>query len=667
MNDAKTLKAHINVIRLAWLLRSDLRQGRATHEICDDAICWWAIYGRHDYPNSTQNDSLISLELITPLPNWPKYGRFGMTRLLTYLMSSRRDLQDAFDVSTDHGLWNAIAWQFAHGLKEYGLTDQVDMDTRDALNETTPFFDSREECGMIDCPSVTWIMFFVWRCDTKLQSTYDLQREKDRASYINWFFSQGVSDLNLFLLISFRWRKWLIVNLTNPKVPNVVLPRIAMIMWLHREDLQLAFDISTSAGWVEFSKWAESAWLNEPAMMWLESKQSKTELTGISSHASQRPFGINLIGFAFGELGIGEDVRMAVAACEAAAIPFNIVNINPGCELRQGDKILEPQIVESKEDAPYAINLFCLTGFDSARVYLERGLTLFKGRYNIGWWPWELPVWPIEWQIAFDLIDEVWAASEFTMKMYSKAQLSCPVILMPMAASVSRALPVSRKKLLLPQGKFLFLYVFDFNSYLDRKNPIAVIKAFQRAFPTTDISVGLVFKTMNSKSENLNWQTFLKECAKDQRIVVIDKTLDRGEVLGIINACDAYISLHRSEGFGRTLAEAMLFGKPVIGTNFSGNVDFLKPAYGFPVQWKRRRVIPGEYPFISESDLAWWAEPNITDASRQMKLARFANLDKLYAQRVKQYAEKQFSPARIGKLITQRLHAIVSLRLKASS
>ena len=380
------------------------------------------------------------------------------------------------------------------------------------------------------------------------------------------------------------------------------------------------------------------------------------------SEPATRPFGLNLIGFAFGELGIGEDVRMAAAACEAAGIPYSVVNIHPGEHLRQADRSLADRVCSNRDgsEAPYAINVFCLTGFDTARVALERGAPLFEGRFNVGWWPWELPVWPGDWGIAFSLVDEVWAATEFTREMYTKAAALAspnptPVMLMPLAACVARVTPMTRRQLGLPEKRFLFLYVFDFNSYLARKNPFAALKAFQQAFDAGDQSVGLVLKTMNSNPANPVWKRFVRECSRDARIVLIDKTMDRGEVLGLIKSCDAYLSLHRSEGFGRTLAEAMLCGKPVIGTDFSGNVDFLGPDVGFPVEWKPTAVRELAYPFVTAADAAWWAEPNLGSAAARMKDARTAAASAGFAMAVTSFAQTQFSQTSIGTNIFDRL------------
>ena len=309
---------------------------------------------------------------------------------------------------------------------------------------------------------------------------------------------------------------------------------------------------------------------------------------------------------------------MAVECCEAANIPFHVVNVDAG-SARQADMHLQGKVSESSELPPYNTNLFCLPAFDTvSRVFMQKGAAVFEGYRNIGWWPWELAVFPKAWRpYAFELVDEVWASSQFLFDMYKQAT-DKPVKLVPLAVSVARMKPYPRSHYGLPEGKFLFLYIFDFNSSVARKNPMAAVQAFKQAFVPTDNSVGLVFKTMNTKPNNPEWITFLKECQTDARIQLITDTFDRPEVLGLINACDAYVSLHRAEGFGRTLAEAILLGKPVIATGYSGNVDFMHHACAYSVGHKLQTFNPAEYQWLTPSDEAIWADANIEDAARKM-------------------------------------------------
>jgi glycosyltransferase involved in cell wall biosynthesis len=441
------------------------------------------------------------------------------------------------------------------------------------------------------------------------------------------------------------------------------LPRFALISHRLAPELAAQYDLSNEDSVRSFAAWAQKS--QEPRGSWNWLTAPKALSLGHNPNANAQPmdkskFGVNLFGFAYGELGIGEDLRMAVAACEAAGIPYRVVNIDAGKDLRQADSLLKQRVQRSELVAPYAINIFCMPGFDMvSRVFLRQGAEVFKGRTNIGWWPWEMPVWPKAWGEAFDLVDEVWASTHFTRQGYVLAT-DKPVNLMPLPVSVSRGRDHARSHFGLPARKFLFLFIFDFNSHLTRKNPEAVIAAFKKAFPPRDQDVNLVLKVMNGKQADPKWKAFLKKCEKDDRIWLITETLDRPDVLGLVQVCDAYVSLHRSEGFGRTLAEAMLYGKPVVATGFSGNADFMHPDLTFPVAYEEVPVKAGEYPFVEPEDQAVWAEPSVMDSARQMKQARVRAKDKGFAQAVQAYAHEQFSVKRIGQMMRERLERITA-------
>jgi len=670
--------------RLVWLQRPDLRAGAAVRaRLPQPFMHWWQLHLRELYPAWAAHIPVDYAMLLRPLKGQPRFGPFAASLALRTLLDLRADLREAFDANIETGYRAALAWFYVHGLRELRLQDVLPAAQLQALDETPAFLAAAGADNALQRP-LTWLMYFTWLSDPNLRARFDLTTPWGQAHYQRWFLSEGANLYGVLPLLHPRWRQWLLAALDHQGPTDLAVPRMAILLWKHRDELRQAFDLRTLLGFRRLVAWAQLATAQEPALQWLREdaapkpavKQSPNA-TRKRAAAPKRPFGLNLVGFAFGQLGIGEDVRMAVAACEAAGIPFKVVNMHPG-NSGVADRALQDHVAadEDADPAPYAINVFCLTGFETARAYLEQGQALFAGRYNIGWWPWELPVWPRDWDLVFGLVDEVWAATRFTEAMYSDATARAaraaaplgilkgarlprvPVTFMPMPASVARVQPMTRKQLQLPARRFLFLYVFDFNSYLQRKHPFAAIEAFRKAFADDDRSVGLVLKTMNSKPDDPQWRRFLKACAADPRIVLIDRTLDRGEVLGLIQACDAYVSLHRSEGFGRTLAEAMLFGKPVVGTDFSGNVDFLNEESGFPVRWRQRAVEPGEYPFVTERDGPWWAQPSVADAARQLRAAREVSGNRAFAKQVRGFAAAHFDPARSGTLMRERLRAI---------
>jgi glycosyltransferase involved in cell wall biosynthesis len=576
---------------------------------------------------------------------------------LRLLLLLRNDVAQTLDVASEAGWADALAWFFVRAVPEYDLYNTLDADTLAMLN--APAAPLGPDSPIAGPSGLSVLMGLTWRHRADVQAVFDIANPIGRAQFVVWFLSHGVHELKLQSLISEEWRTRLLSPGTFASVTD--LPYVGYLAWQARQDLQAAFDLSTPEGQQSLRAWTSHELSTGPHWQWLSDSATVTQpaLSEAKRRWRTRPVpepGVNLIGFAQGELGIGEDVRMAVAACEAAGIAYSVINISTGVNTRQADAALAESLKQIS-DAPYGVNVFCLTGFDTVRVFFEQGAHLFANRYNIGWWPWELPVWPRDWLPAFDVVDEIWAATEFTRAVYVKATQK-PVCLMPLPVSIDRLVPTSRQRLGLPAAQFLFLYIFDFNSYLPRKNPFAAVRAFRQAFAEDHASVGLVLKTMNSDPGNPIWRRFVRECAKDVRITLLDKTLDRGHVLGLVKACDAYISLHRAEGFGRTLAEAMMFGKPVVGTDFSGSADFLTPETGFPVRWRRKVVEEGDYPFVSAEDRAWWADPDVADAAVQMQAARRQAMTKERAKSVMAFARQQFSPSRIGQRMQDRLSVI---------
>jgi glycosyltransferase involved in cell wall biosynthesis len=358
--------------------------------------------------------------------------------------------------------------------------------------------------------------------------------------------------------------------------------------------------------------WAFDRFAREPA------EAGYTQVMGAMPFRRQRgpitaPFGVNLFGFARGEIGIGEDVRQVALALQSQGIPICIINIAPGANVSQRDASAEVWIT----DAPrYAINLFCGTGIELSRYVCELGPKHFEGRYTIGLWPWELPHWPQSAWHTYNLVDEIWGISQHTAASYRDAP--CAVRPMTLPVTLGPVGDEDRALFGLPEDDYLFVFSFDVNSTIARKNPLATVRAFQLAFPPKhNARVGLVIKVSHTEDVRLpEWSRLKSMIAGDPRIHLIGDTLRRPQVLALYRCCDCFVSLHRAEGFGRGIAEALLLDLQVIATGFSGNLDFCSDDRVGLVRYRMTPLARGDY---FHGDGQEWAEPDLGHAAELMR------------------------------------------------
>jgi glycosyltransferase involved in cell wall biosynthesis len=328
--------------------------------------------------------------------------------------------------------------------------------------------------------------------------------------------------------------------------------------------------------------------------------------------------GVLLVGHPYGVLGRGEDVRTAACACESASIPFTIRNTFGECGREDASRHKDfPLMDRISASRFHQANVFFLNADEMEKASWYLGPDFFRGRYNIGCWQWELSRFPDEWVDALRFLDEIWAPSRFVQQALSE-KAGCPVVRMPLAVECTETVRLSRNYFGLPDQTFLFLFFFDFRSYVTRKNPRGAIEAFRRAFPDGDAEpVGLVIKINGTEACPDAYRAFRKMgeiC--DRRVIVLDRVMDDREMNELVRLCDCFVSLHRSEGFGRGLAEAMFFGKPVVATGYSGNLDFTNELNACLVDYVLVPVKAREYPF-GEGQL--WADPDAEQAARYMR------------------------------------------------
>jgi glycosyltransferase involved in cell wall biosynthesis len=208
----------------------------------------------------------------------------------------------------------------------------------------------------------------------------------------------------------------------------------------------------------------------------------------------------------------------------------------------------------------------------------------------------------------------------------------------------------------LPDGKFVFYFSFDLRSYARRKNPLAAVEAFRRAFPRRIAPAVLALKTIGSGWRYEERDALATAICGDPRIVLIDGEFSRRRAIALLALTDCFVSLHRAEGFGRGPAEAMLLGKPVIVTDYSGTCDFATRETALLVDYELVAVGAEEYP---GSDGQVWAEPDIEGAAAAMrKIVGDSALGQRLGGAGRALIRRCFDPAEAGARYLARLAAI---------
>ena len=251
---------------------------------------------------------------------------------------------------------------------------------------------------------------------------------------------------------------------------------------------------------------------------------------------------------------------------------------------------------------------FSLEGWYSKGTLQPRGDT-----YHIGNWFWEFQEVPQEWVEHAEHYDEAWAATRFIENIMKKA-LPIPVTYMP-AGHLVEPPRLPRSHFGLPEDRYLFLFVFDMGSYTERKNPRGLIEAFRQAIRPDDRAT-LVLKFSQGQRFSETTAALRQDAARVDNVHIIDETYSREDTLGLINCCDCYVSLHRSEGLGLTIAEAMMMGKSAIATSYSGNLEFMTPENSLLVDYNMIAMEQDWPPYRK----GWlWADPSVAHAAEQMR------------------------------------------------
>lgn len=372
-------------------------------------------------------------------------------------------------------------------------------------------------------------------------------------------------------------------------------------------------------------------------------------------------FGVNFIADLHGDGSLSEIARTTLDAIRTQHVPFTYTEVLYPYQMYRTAEIKYPRFLNLPSGHPYAVNLlnYNLHIFDTMSD--ERLAELTQGKYTIGNWVWEMPQIPDSWLRHFDRINEAWVPSSFTQGIFQR-HTNLPTYVMHHPIDVPTSPNPSRAEFGLPEHRQVFLFTFSVGSGDGRKNPWGVINAFERAFGRSEAADAplLVLKCQHS-ADYPDLMQALHQRMTDVNGLLLDASYPRPQFNDLLACSDVYVSLHRAEGFGLGMAEAMCLGKPVIATGYSGNMDYMTPETSYLVDYTLRYVQPDDHRYRPELlDLyhvgLQWADPNTDQAAEWMtRIAEHPDEARQRGQRAAQHIQTHFSLETMGRKMAARL------------
>ena len=433
-----------------------------------------------------------------------------------------------------------------------------------------------------------------------------------------------------------RLKHWL----TEPQAPSRGVGRYLGEIYGARPELRAAFPTAGDG----LSRWADRTGLADLA----------TARVRASGDAAPRGEGVNVVGYLSGELGVGESARLMLKAMDAADIAHATVAVTRNLRSRQ-----TAAYRSAESDDLFDVSLLCVNAKETTTVASSVG-SVVKGTYRIGMWYWETEDFPASQHKGFRHLDEVWVATDF-VRAAIEPHAPVPV------RTITPPLPQPREglgqdraraRVGLPDRPIL-LFAFDYASIAERKNPWGLVDAFEAAFAPGERPL-LVIKSISGERNPAPAERLRLRVGRSPDILLIEDYLDADDRDALMEACDCYISLHRSEGLGLTMAEAMSMGKPVIATAYGGNMQFMTEQNSFLVPASPIAIPEGSGPYSAG---ATWGDPDLEVAAQLMRTV-FADLP-LAAERGRRAADDlrdQHSAGVAGQVIAARLAEIRAAR-----
>jgi glycosyltransferase involved in cell wall biosynthesis len=407
----------------------------------------------------------------------------------------------------------------------------------------------------------------------------------------------------------------------------------------------------TAQGWNEFRDWIQATYgdhFRQPLPM-------EVPASFLTEHQRElkrgEPLeGVNILSHFCNPSGIQQAALWAKAALERAGLRTSCRDVPVPRRVLPSDREqwlgqeIYPITILTQAATPY---------FESG--YERSGLLPRENGYRIAYWAWELETVPDEWVEVAGLVDEIWSPTRFVADAM-RARMPCPVHHILPGVEVGPVEKVARSSLNIPEDHFVFLFMFDLHSQVHRKNPGAVFRAFREAFREDDKAT-LVIKTTGGDIHSTDLE-LVRKTIGGPNVILRDKLMSRAQAYGLIAMADCFVSLHRSEGFGLGLAEAMLMAKPVIATGYSGNLDFMNRNNSLLVDYELVEI-KEDRPIYTRGN--FWAEPSIKQAAVYMRDV-YEHRDEACTRALRGQAETQslLSLEAAGQRMRARLEQIVA-------
>ena len=372
------------------------------------------------------------------------------------------------------------------------------------------------------------------------------------------------------------------------------------------------------------------------------------------------PEGINLIGNFRHQTGLGQSCRLLGRELIESGVSCALKNFAVHDECGLNDSDLE---MFMSDKTPFGINLFHISPLDFERAFCILPKNIWDRHYNIAFWLWELEDFPKEWVPMINQLDEIWTPSEFVSNSIRQVT-GKPVITVPYDMDVSYNKSMDRSSFGLPDDLFLYLIMYDTNSFADRKNPEAALEAYKRAFPQGSIGqkkTGVVLKIGSLGDRKNNLEQLRKEM-DGYHLYFIDRMFSKNDVNALIKNCNVLISLHRAEGYGLVPAEAMSLGVPTVATDWSANTEYQTKNSACLIDYRLKPIGQDLWPYKKENV---WAEADVGQAAEYIrKLFEDPDYYDSIRQKGLEQAESCFNTGRGKQAIAIRFQTIKEMSRK---